>query len=162
MFAQELAAESASAAELWAQKKRRRGSLGFHATQGRRIVDIRYTGRGRVGSTAGENSRDTNHTVSVPAEGPMAWTERTFATDSQLSCSGTNLPLGDAMTQQRDTGATAPLPAVSVETVGALAEDPRWLERVGRGVFCLMWLVPVDAVARLLFPVRVLGGWGET
>jgi hypothetical protein len=63
------------------------------------------------------------------------------------------------MTQQADTIMTAPLPAVTVEATGAMAEDPRWLERVGRGVFCLLWLVPVDALGRLLFPVMTLNWW---
>lgn len=60
------------------------------------------------------------------------------------------------MTRQADTAVTAPLPAMAVEAMPRLAEDPRWLERVARGVFCLMWLVPVDALGRLLFPVMTL------
>lgn len=60
------------------------------------------------------------------------------------------------MTQQLDPHVAA-VPAIKVDTpAAAVAEDPRWLERVARGTFCLMWLVPLDALARLLFPVLLL------
>jgi len=60
------------------------------------------------------------------------------------------------MTQHLDLHVTA-VPAIRLDTPAAiLVEDPRWLERVARGTFCLMWLVPLDALARLLFPVLLL------
>src|SRR6185503_6849126 len=47
-------------------------------------------------------------------------------------------------------------PMAAMTNPAGTGEDPVWLERAARGIFCLMWVVPLDVLGRgMLYAIAV-------